>query len=162
MKVLFLDIDGVLNSTRTAVANGGYPHELHHREAFDWTSIKLLQRLCDSAGVQVVLSSAWRNFCDFKDVGAAFGLSIVDRTPDHRGGPRGEEIQAWLDAHPEVTHYAIVDDDADMLEGQQAHFVRTDAFDGLLWKDFTLVCSILDVSPFDGQARDRNWMNEAA
>ena len=65
MKVLFLDIDGVLNSTRTAVANGGYPHELHHREAFDWTSIKLLQRLCDSAGVLVVLSSAWRNFCDF-------------------------------------------------------------------------------------------------
>ena len=31
---------------------------------------------------------------------------------------RGMEIQEWLDRHPEVTHYAIVDDNADMLPHQ--------------------------------------------
>ena len=45
MKVLFLDIDGVLNSTKTCVAFGGYPMELHHIEAFDKAAIRLIQRL---------------------------------------------------------------------------------------------------------------------
>jgi hypothetical protein len=31
---------------------------------------------------------------------------------------RGEEIKAWLHQHPEVTRYAIVDDDSDMLPEQ--------------------------------------------
>ncbi|MCO5338601.1 HAD domain-containing protein [Delftia tsuruhatensis] len=81
MRVLFLDIDGVLNSTRTCVAHGGFPHELTHTEAFDWVAIKLLQRLCDSSGIQVVLSSAWRLTHNFKDVAKAFDLPIIDRTP---------------------------------------------------------------------------------
>lgn len=27
---------------------------------------------------------------------------------------RGAQIQSWLDDHPEVTHYVVLDDDADM------------------------------------------------
>ena len=123
MKILFLDIDGVLNSTRTCVAFGGYPMELKHIAAFDQVAIRLIQRLCDSAGVQVVLSSAWRLHCDFKDVGAALGLPIIDRTPSLSGN-RGSEIARWLSEHPEVEQYAIIDDDGDMLDGQLSRFVH--------------------------------------
>ena len=48
-------------------------------------------------------------------------VEIIDRTPDLPGRLRGEEIEAWLAAHPEVEVYAILDDDTDMLP-HQPHF----------------------------------------
>lgn len=156
MRVLFLDIDGVLNSTRTSVAHGGYPHELTHTEAFDWVAIKLLQRLCDSSGIQVVLSSAWRLTHDHKDVAKAFDLPIIDRTPSLLGC-RGDEIQHWLDNHVEVTNYAILDDDPDMLESQEPHFIHTRGSEGMTWADFSRLCQIFGESPFSGEVRQRNW-----
>lgn len=156
MRVLFLDIDGVLNSTRTCVAHGGYPMELTHTEAFDWVAIKLLQRLCDSSGIQVVLSSAWRLTHDYKDVAKAFDLPIIDRTPSLLGC-RGDEIQHWLDNHVEVTNYAILDDDPDMLESQEPHFIHTRGSEGMTWADFSRLCQIFGESPFSGEVRQRNW-----
>ena len=158
MRVLFLDIDGVLNSTKTCVAFGGYPMELQHIEAFDKAAIKLIQRLCDSSGVQIVLSSAWRLTHHFGDVAKALALPIIDRTPNLLG-PRGNEIKAWLDKHVEVTHYAIVDDDADMLDYQMPFFVQTSHFEGLTWADYCKLCAIFGEPPYAGEVRDRNWQN---
>jgi hypothetical protein len=38
---------------------------------------------------------------------------------------RGDEIQAVLNIHPEITHYVILDDDTDMLKHQLGNFVQT-------------------------------------
>ena len=38
---------------------------------------------------------------------------------------RGHEIQYWLDIHPEVTNYVILDDDNDFLDTQQKYFIQT-------------------------------------
>jgi hypothetical protein len=160
VKVLFLDIDGVLNSTKTCVAFGGYPLRLEELGAFDHVAIRLLQRLCDSAGVVICLSSAWRLDNDFKDVGAAFGLPIIDRTPSSLG-PRGREIQQWLDAHPEVEQYAIIDDDGDMLPEQMPRFVHTDGHEGMTWADFTKLCSLFGESAYAGSPRHRNWKTKS-
>lgn len=157
MKVLFLDIDGVLNSVKTCVANGGYPMELHHTAAFDWHAIKLLQRLCDSEGVQVVLSSAWRINHAFADVGKAFGLPIIDRTPS-LCGPRGAEIADWLTKHPEVVHYAIIDDDSDMLPDQMRCFVQTSGFEGMTWADYQKLCAMFGADAYAGAPRERDWL----
>lgn len=158
MKVLFLDIDGVLNSTKTCVAFGGYPHELNQLAAFDVAAIRLIQRLCDSAGVQVVLSSAWRKSYPAAEVGKALGLPIIDSTPSHTDGHRGGEIKAWLDAHPEAKGYAIIDDDSDMLGEQLPFFVKTDADEGMSWADFRKLCSLFGESAYAGAPRNRNWM----
>jgi hypothetical protein len=156
MKVLFLDIDGVLNSARTAVAFGGYPFTLKSLAMFDLVAIGLIQRLC-SNGVQVVLSSAWRLDHEPASVGAAFGLPIVDRTPS-LPGPRGREIADWLGRHPDVECYAIVDDDADMLDEQLPRFVHTDGMEGLTWAKFKQLCSLFGLSPHDGESpRVREW-----
>ena len=48
MKVLLLDIDGVLNSARTCTAFGGFPVRLDHLEAFDKVALGMIQRLCDA------------------------------------------------------------------------------------------------------------------
>lgn len=157
MKVIFLDVDGVLNSTKTSVANGGYPFELNEFEAFDMHNIKLLQRFCDSSGVVIVFSSAWRLSNTASEVSKVWELPVIDVTPNIWGQPRGVEIKQWLEENPKVTHYAILDDTDDMLEEQQGNFVLTDPDDGLKWKDFLRMCSILDESPLQGKARDRNW-----
>lgn len=150
LKVLFLDIDGVLNSSRTAVACKGYPLELdgYHRAMFDDVAVGLIRGLCAKGGVSVVVSSAWRITHHWDAIGRALDLPTMDRTPLLLG-TRGDEIQHWLDAHPEVTQYAIVDDDSDMLPSQHFNFVKTDGRNGLMWDDFTKLCAIFGIAAHD-------------
>lgn len=157
MRVLFLDIDGVLNSVRTCTAFGGWPHRLQHIQAFDQVAIRLLQRLCDSSGVQVVLSSAWRGSEPIQAFANAFGLPIIDATPHLLGQPRGAEIAAWLAAHPEVEQFAILDDDPDMLPEQLPRFINTNAHEGLSWANFEALCKLFNESAHAGAPRNRNW-----
>ena len=112
MKVLFLDIDGVLNSARTAVAFNGYPHKFtpDHLQMFDTVSVNLIRGLCAKGGVSVVVSSAWRYSHGWDEIGRALELPTMDQTPS-LCGTRGDEIADWLRRHPEVEQYAIVDDD---------------------------------------------------
>lgn len=162
-RVLFLDIDGVLNSRRTHHALGQYPMDLGNlTKMSDPVALRMLQRLCDSAGVSVVLSSAWRKSYPFKDVGEALGLPIIDATCDGwtKGLTlRGEEIQEWLDRHPDVEHWAIVDDDNDMLPSQKSRFVRTSEREGLTFDAFSRICNLLQASPGGGEPRVRNWVD---
>jgi hypothetical protein len=156
MKVLFLDIDGVLNSARTCLAHGGYPHEFGptHMAMFDTTAVALIRGLCKTAGVSVVVSSAWRITHTWQEIGAGLDLPTIDSTP-RLVGPRGAEIQAWLDAHPSVTMYAIVDDDSDMLPEQAPNFVQTSGFEGLSFSNFERLCALFGVDKYDVGAPER-------
>lgn len=150
MRILFLDIDGVLNSHRTVVAFNGYPHDVTPAglAQFDMAAVSLLRGLCKAGGIQVVLSSTWRLDREWAKIGPALGLPIIDRTPCLLG-PRGNEIKHWLDHHPECLHYAIVDDDPDMLPEQVPHFVKTLHEDGLTWQPFVKLCEMFSVNPYD-------------
>ncbi len=55
MRVIFLDIDGVLNSHRTAAA---YREPLMRK--LDPVSVKLLHRIVSKADAKLVISSTWR------------------------------------------------------------------------------------------------------
>ncbi len=48
--------------------------------------------------------------------------------------PRGHEIKAWLDLHPEVTHFAVLDDDCDM-DGVEDHHIKTSLRTGGLCRE---------------------------
>lgn len=169
-RVLFLDIDGVLNSVRSTVGLGGCPHDLVPAQVdlFDPVALGLVRGLCRAGGVSVVLSSSWRILHHHANVAAALDLPIIDQTPSICG-PRGREIAAWLAARPEVTDWAILDDDADMLEAQRARFVRVDGFEGLTWFNFAELCEVFRINPHDcAQARARkpvaqplDWSNAA-
>jgi len=123
VKVLFLDIDGVLNSMNTF---RGLPKN-GRRERIDPACIERLDRIIDATGTRVVVSSTWRfgGLEYLHEVFAAFGLrnvhAVIDITPrviDGLGSvasnARGREIGAWLSQRPDVKVFAIVDDDADM------------------------------------------------
>ena len=110
MRALFLDIDGVLNSTETPVGEieEQYARRLDH---IVWQARPLY----------VVLSSTWRLIADLKrTVDQRFVIFGV--TPDMGNGyTRGDEIEVYLDRHPQFTQYAILDDDTDFY-GRQPFF----------------------------------------
>ena len=123
-KVLFLDIDGVVNSrATTSFRNNLYPIDPHM--AFMVGKIQL------DTDCEVVLSSSWRHHPDGIKAVEQSIVKIVDKTPMITSGVRGHEIQAWLDQHPEVTRYAILDDDSDMLKNQLPNFFKTTFQNGL-------------------------------
>ena len=123
-KILFLDIDGVVNSRATTSFRELYPLDPHM--AFMVGKIQL------DTDCEVVLSSSWRHHPDGVAAVEKRIVKIYDKTPtlDHLG-VRGHEIQAWLDKHPEVERYAILDDDSDMLDEQKPNFFKTTFQNGL-------------------------------
>lgn len=127
MKVVFLDVDGVLNSVRDY-----YSVELTTDSHFI-----LLKELIDRTGAKIVLSSSWRIGLsirgDLVQRLAEYGLEIYDTTPVlyFEGRKRGDEIRAWLDKHEEVTNFVILDDDSDMCEFTKTNLVKTDTNFGL-------------------------------
>ena len=153
MKVLFLDVDGVLNSTRSCIANGGYGWIGNHTswEQLDPVAVKLIRKLCEETDCKVVLSSSWRILATQQDIVAFekfLGVEIVGETPQKKG-IRGEEIKEWIDKNsPEV--YAIVDDDSDMLPEQHDVFIQTTHSDGLSFQNF------LDLKTILGENHDNN------
>lgn len=119
MKVLFLDVDGVMNCRTT-------PYNPVTGLDLDPYMVLLVHRIIEATGCEVVLSSTWRLFDESREK-VRKSVKFFDVTPDLRGKPRGEEVQAWLDDYSkkfggstetEVTRYAILDDDRDFLDGQ--------------------------------------------
>lgn len=146
-KVLFLDIDGVINSERTVEASGGYPHSFldHDMSRFDPIAVKLIQKLLRDTGSVVVVSSTWRMHYSCEEIAKGLDIPVLDRTPSF-GRIRGDEVKKWLDLYTDkhnVTKYAIVDDNSDFLEEQKPFFVQTDAFNGLMFQDYDRLFKLL-------------------
>lgn len=170
MKVILLDIDGVLNSERsfmggchridrpaTTPENAEEPYTQRlARETVDPIAVGLINKLTKHAEAQIVLISTHRkNFRDHDKYLMAqlqkyltslglLGDKCIDCTPV-LFVKRGEEIKLWLDQHPEVTHYVILDDDSDMLPEQLENFILVDSRFGLSADDFRRACAILGV-----------------
>lgn len=151
MKVVFLDIDGVLNTHKTNALFG--PTVCVHKDAatrLDPLGVKFFNML-HQLGIKIVLSSTWRLGRDVPVMTEKTGIPIYDKTCSwpFKDSVRGDEIKIWLDAHPEVTHYCIVDDDSDMLEEQKANFIKTQYEEGLTYKDMCDICKCLGFEIWD-------------
>jgi hypothetical protein len=109
MKVIFLDIDGVLNCAKT-------PNPRKFPYVVDKRLLARLQKLLDRTGAKVVLTSSWR--LDPVGLFAAkhWGVPFIDVCPDKPRSPRRKEILDWLSNHPKATRYAIIDDEDDELD----------------------------------------------
>ena len=114
MKIIFLDIDGVLNCETTQ----------ERWERFVGIDQKLVSRfmnIINQTGAKVVLSSTWRLEDNWREVMAQNGLTceFIDRTIHLPEQTRGQEIQNWLDNHSGTFEkYAIIDDNTDLLPNQ--------------------------------------------
>ena len=144
MKVIFLDIDGVLNSTSWFIseyylgckASESIPPIKINRE-----KLGLLKYIIDKTDAKIVISSVWRYnrlISEFREIFEEFGWKsapVIDITPRFNEENRGREIDHWLRKH-KVRNFAIIDDDSDMTEEQitNGHFFQTDTREGLTYK----------------------------
>jgi hypothetical protein len=117
VKVIFLDFDGVLNSSRF------YAVRPSHEFKLDRVAVSRVNELLERTGAKVVVSSVWRigrSVEALQDVLEEYGFRgrVIGRTPQLRAAVRGEEIREWLTTHPniDVTSFVIIDDDADMVD----------------------------------------------
>jgi len=148
-KVIFLDIDGVITSPRVG----------WHR--FDVYAVQFLNWLCKEVDAKIVISSTWR-YNHPKEEFEEFFTTIHEnwRTPTdlltNGSNCRGDEIALWLNNHPEVTQYVILDDDQDMLDTQLPYCVFTDHENGLQWRDMMQVKLLfdIDVIPYNADLTD--------
>ena len=135
MKLLFLDIDGVLNCAVTKERWNGLI-------GIDRRLVSMFLQWLSGKEVGIVLSSTWRLYDDTKEHLAAAGLSWIGQTPDLRA-IRGHEIAQYLNETPGVEAYAILDDYSDMLPEQLPFLVQTSPVHGLRRRNFAKLDRIL-------------------
>lgn len=129
MKVVFLDVDGVLNSDAFAdymLSEKNF--DIFREDTLDPRAIVQLKKIIEATGAKIVLSSSWRYEEETRNAVRRQlqekGLDFVDTTTLQTDITlsRGKEIDLYLREHPEIEEYVILDDDyADSMP----HHVKT-------------------------------------
>ena len=143
MKVIFLDIDGVLNGynkwntllykiidalnsekLRLWYKKEITPFGVHERK------VKRLAKIVKATNAKIVISSSWRiilnntpydkltkNYKRLIDLFIKYDMDIFDITPSSVDGKRDKEIITWLSRHEkDVENFIILDDENTFLE----------------------------------------------
>ena len=167
-KLLFLDIDGVLNPTHymnalykmwKASFNEIKSHDKYGQLFFP-QNVEALKHIIDNTGAKLVISSTWRmagmsemiELWKYRNLpGEIIGITpneveVVDlKLAEYYDNVcRGLEIKTWMKLHDYKGKYIIIDDTPDMLEEQMGVFVCTNGFVGLTMKDAETAIDILN------------------
>lgn len=156
-KICFLDIDGVLNSEQYYLEKSQHKRWNEFEEKYenehiafglaniDPKAVELLNKLTESTGAKIVVSSSWRGDSTLQTIFTLAGIKepIYGETPRLYSRYRGQEIQQWLDKH-KCNKYVILDDDRDFFDSQLPYFVHTDWKIGLTESDISKAINILN------------------
>lgn len=163
-KVIFLDIDGVLNSN---FWNGDDQKEISGGTLIDSEKVALLAALAHENDADIILHSGWRFWFDEKmnplrpearrlsDMLAKEKLAIAGVTPDLTTEEirrtrkfslvKADEILLWLKKNEDVSGWVVLDD-LDLHNIQiEKHQVRTDQSVGLTAQDVERAGEILKI-----------------
>ena len=152
-KTIFLDIDGVLNKTKA-----------NTHITFEPLLLKNLKRIVDETGADIVLSTFWRKFDRYiayvLNRHGIDGRRVVGRTPGFGHDKsfessafdsihyenRAAEIQAYLDEHPNISNFVILDDRPTAATTAQlkGNFIETDSSTGLTSRECEFAIKILN------------------
>lgn len=161
-KVIFLDIDGVLNANFWEQSQS---KELSDGALIEADKVALLGELVRRTGAQIILHSGWRFWYDaackplrveaarLSEMLAVEGMTIAGVTPDRTteeirrtrkfSRVKAEEILAWVEAHPETIGWVVLED-LDLHNDEVArHQVMTDQTVGLTRADVERAACIL-------------------
>lgn len=156
MKVIFLDIDGVLNTStdiyeRRRIKFRGkrrIPTNKKPKRVF----AKLVEWMLEN-DIYFVMSTSWRGNSqieDWNEILKNYGVKkdlVISLTPFHSKAIRGLEILQWLDSwnnvgvkeygKEKVNDYIVVDDDINDIKPyiNKKKIIRTDVKNGLTEKD---------------------------
>jgi hypothetical protein len=140
MKIIFLDIDGVLNSTEYYTT---IDRKNEDWDRFNPQAVEYIKKLCDEFSARIVISSTWRFGARQQLKNEMIKSGLIKhlhkdwKTPQLISQHRGEEINAWLKKHSDINNYVILDDDEEMLNEQQPNFVQTKLLIGMQEEHYT-------------------------
>ena len=161
--IIFLDIDGVLNSN--------FWNDIHQKEISDGTlidemKVSLLSSLVERGRAKIVLHSGWKYWFDknchpvrkeakkLVEIFEKYAIKIFDRTPDLANDEirqskkfslvKADEIKLWLREHSEITNWIVIDD-LDLNDQDIAiHQIKPNQNIGLTLEDIEKGLSYLD------------------
>lgn len=132
MKVIFLDFNWVLDT-------------YDNMDEINPTNLQRLKTIVDKTGAQIVISSSLKNSYYYtgtlsrklKDIINELervGIEVIDITPNAK--TREEEINLYLEIHPEIENFCIIDDDYEM-ESLKENLVKlpSQMNEGQMWLD---------------------------
>jgi hypothetical protein len=138
MKVVFLDIDGVLNDSDFLKPLDRELREKTPEIDIDPLRVELVNNICERTGAVIVLSTTWRELypegdankpsCRSLLIKQGLRASIIGETPRTFSAHRAHEISMWLDDN-DVESYVVIDDD-DTIEVFGNKAVRTEFYCG--------------------------------
>ena len=153
-RVIFLDIDGVLNSN---FWNNSHQREISDGTLVDAEKVKLLSMLVKRTNAKIVLHSGWKYWFDqdlkplrpeAENLVMLFkkeDLLLGDITPDHSTEEirrnkkfslvKASEILSWLADHGDVDYWIVIDDLDLHSKEIEMHQVKTDPSIGLTIDD---------------------------
>lgn len=110
MKVIFLDFNGVLDN-------------YDNMDEINPTNLQRLKTIVDKTDAKIVISSSLKNsyyhtgylskkLKDIINELERVGIEVIDITPNAK--TREEEINLYLEMHPEIENFCIIDDDYEM------------------------------------------------
>lgn len=167
MRLIGLDIDGVMNASFTKERLDGYIFVSDCK-------LELLKQLIDRTGARVLLTSTWRqgwadldaglntrdvsHFIALRDKLLEFGIELMDYTPITNGGMnrRGEEIDMWFKSWKgePIESLVLLDDlNGAYLRPYSNRLVRTSFTKGLLQKHVDMAVKILN-KPLDNSKKE--------
>lgn len=164
MKVIFLDIDGVLNTQDWHSRMTKDTPRDEFGWVFDPVAVENLGHVVKETGASIIISSSWKflGLAKLREMWKIRNLpgTILDITPNtvsdevllnanldemELGVCRGNEIKEWLSRHKgEVSNYVIIDDFDDLLPEQEDHVVLTDTLIGITKFDAEKAIAILN------------------
>ena len=163
-KVIFLDIDGVLNTKEFQSDMKKDTPKDEFGYAFDPVAVANLAHIIEETGAVIVISSAWKfhGVARLREMWKLRNLPgrILDITPNtisddillnanleemELGVCRGNEIKEWLSKHQGmVSNYVIIDDFEDLLPEQEDHAVITNTLIGISEEDAQKAIMVLN------------------
>ena len=144
MNIIFLDIDGVLNTFHFGLKDykniyGGYL-------IIDPKKVEILKKICDLTNSKVVLSTGWKYILDDElkplddngkfllEIFNEYNIPLIGKTiiipKDLGDGKKTKfwkeyEINDYLINHLEIKHFCIIDDETEGLESLLDYLVKT-------------------------------------
>ncbi|CAL9975594.1 hypothetical protein VPHK567_0197 [Vibrio phage K567] len=162
MKIIFLDIDGVLNNALDADEHKDVELRGEYQGFYSPRCVLLLNEIVQKTNAKIVLSSTWRHGLTIDDVNELFTnmnihaecVGITRDFSEHKWSFRGNEIIDYIQRHKDdqcssefvYRDYVILDDDTDMLLWQKNNYINCDPEIGLTDRTVSKAIAVLNNS----------------
>ena len=140
MKLLFLDIDGVMTNDDRVIND-------RHIYSFSKSCVEVLNQILRTHEVKIILTSSWRTVYDPETINRMFTENGVIQTPAGQTPSistlrRSLEIKKYLEKRT-PTHFVILDDME--IPGFPKNYIRIDPATGLTMEHIPRINEILGV-----------------